>query len=143
VADRLEKRPQELEHYDRSETTARPGLMTMKVFLKDNTPPKEVPEEFYQVRKKLGDEARFLPRGVLGPIFDDEYSDVYFSLYAIKSADLPHRELVQEADRLRQRFTRVPGVQKVKLLGEQEQKIFVEISYQRLATLGFSVQSLF
>ncbi|ATC65310.1 MFS transporter [Nibricoccus aquaticus] len=143
VADRLEKRLQELEHYDRAETTSRPGLMTMKVFLKDNTPPADVPDEFYQVRKKLSDEARFLPRGVLGPIFDDEYSDVYFSLYALKSADLPHRELVQEAERLRQRFTRVPGVQKVKLLGEQDQKIFVEISYQRLATLGVSAQALF
>jgi multidrug efflux pump subunit AcrB len=143
VADRLEKRLQELEHYDRSETTSRPGLMTMKVYLKDNTPPKEVPDEFYQVRKKLADEARFLPRGVLGPVFNDEYTDVYFSLYALKAADLPHRELVKDAEGLRQRLTRVPGVQKVKILGEQDQKIFVEISYQRLATLGLSAQSLF
>jgi len=143
VADRLEKRLQELEHYDRAETTALPGLMTMKVYLKDNTPPIEVPEEFYQVRKKLGDEARFLPHGVLGPIFNDEYSDVFFSLYALKATDLPHRDLVQDAERLRQRLTRVPGVQKVKILGEQDQKIFVEISYQRLATLGVSAQTLF
>ncbi len=143
VADRLEKRLQELAHYDRTETSSRPGLMTMKVFLKDNTPPAEVPDEFYQVRKKLSDEARHLPRGVLGPIFDDEYSDVYFSLYAVKAKDLPHREVVQEAERLRQRLTRVAGVQKVKLLGEREQRLFVEISYQRLATLGVSAQTLF
>jgi multidrug efflux pump subunit AcrB len=143
VADRLEKRLQELEHYDRTETTSRPGLMTMKVYLKDNTPPKEVPEEFYQVRKKLSDEARLLPRGVLGPIFNDEYTDVYFSLYALKAAGLPHRDLVQDAERLRQRLTRVPGVQKVKILGEQDQRIFVEISYERLATLGLSAQALF
>lgn len=143
VADRLEKRLQELEHYDRTETSSGPGLMTMKVYLKDNTPPAEVPEEFYQVRKKLSDEARFLPRGVLGPIFNDEYSDVFFSLYALKSADLPHRDLAQHAERLRQRLTRVPGVQKVKILGEQDQKIFVEISYQRLATLGLSALALF
>ncbi|PTY08737.1 MFS transporter [Opitutaceae bacterium EW11] len=143
VADRLEKRLQELEHYDRTETSSRPGLMTMKVYLKDNTPPKEVPEEFYQVRKKLGDEARFLPRGVLGPIFNDEYSDVFFSLYALKAVDLPHRDLVQDAERLRQRLTHLPGVQKVKIMGEQNQKIFVEISYQRLATLGLSAQALF
>ena len=143
VADRLEKRLQELEHYDRTETTSRPGLMTMKVYLKDNTPPAEVPAEFYQVRKKLGDEARLLPRGVLGPVFNDEYTDVYFSLYALKAADLPHRDLVQDAERLRQRLTRVPGVRKVNILGEQDQKIFVEISYQRLATLGLSAQSLF
>jgi multidrug efflux pump subunit AcrB len=143
VADRLEKRLQELEHYDRTETTSRPGLMTMKVYLKDNAPPKEVPEEFYQVRKKLADEARFLPRGVLGPIFNDEYTDVYCSLYALKAADLPQRDLVQDGERLRQRLTRVPGVQKVKIMGEQNQKIFVEISYQRLATLGLSAQALF
>jgi multidrug efflux pump subunit AcrB len=143
VADRLEKRLQELEHYDRAETSSRPGLMTMKVYLKDNTPPKEVPDEFYQVRKKLGDEARLLPRGVLGPIFNDEYSDVFFSLYALKAADLPHRDLVQDAERLRQRLTRVRGVQKVKIMGEQNQKIFVEISYQRLATLGLDAQTLF
>lgn len=143
VADRLEKRLQELEHYDRTETSSRPGLMTMKVYLKDNTPPAKVPEEFYQVRKKLGDEARFLPRGVLGPIFNDEYSDVFFSLYALKAADLPHRDLVQDAERLRQRLTRVAGVQKVKIIGEQTQRIFVEISYQRLATLGLSAPQLF
>jgi multidrug efflux pump subunit AcrB len=143
VADRLEKRLQELEHYDRTETAARPGLMTMKVYLRDNTPPAAVPEEFYQARKKLSDEARFLPRGVLGPIFNDEYSDVFFSLYALKAPDLPQRDLVQDAERLRQRLTHVPGVQKVKILGEQEQKIFVEISYQRLATLGLSAPVLF
>jgi multidrug efflux pump subunit AcrB len=143
VADRLEKRLQELEHYDRAETSSRPGLVTMKVILRDNTPPKEVPEQFYQVRKKLGDEARFLPRGVLGPIFNDEYSDVFFSLYALQASNLPHRELVQDAERLRQRLTRVSGVQKVKIIGEQNEKIFVEISYQRLATLGLSAQALF
>ena len=143
VADRLEKRLQELEHYDRAETASRPGLMTMKVYLKDNTPPADVPEQFYQVRKKLSDEALLLPRGVIGPIFNDEYSDVFFSLYALKAADYPHRDLVQEAERLRQRLTRVAGVQKVKILGEQEQKIFVDISYQRLATLGVSAQALF
>ncbi len=143
VADRLEKRLQELEYYDRTETTSRPGLVTMKVYLKDNTPPTEVPAEFYQVRKKLSDEARFLPRGVLGPIFNDEYTDVFFSLYALKAANLPHRDLVQDAERLRQRLTRLAGVQKVKILGEQDQKVFVEVSYQRLATLGLSAQSLF
>ncbi len=143
VADRLEKRLQELEHYDRVETTSRPGLVTMKVYLKDNTPPADVREQFYQVRKKLGDEARFLPHGVIGPIFNDEYTDVYFSLYALKAPGLPHRDLVQEAETLRQRLTRVPGVQKVKIMGEQDQKIFVEISYQRLATLGLSAQDLF
>ena len=143
VADRLEKRLQELEHYDRVETATRPGLMTMKVFLKDSTQPKEVLEEFYQTRKKLSDEAINLPRGVIGPIFNDEYSDVYFALYALKAHGMSHRHLVDEAETIRQRLTRVPGVQKVKIIGEQPQKIFVEISYQRLTTLGIDAQTLF
>ncbi|MGC8159973.1 hypothetical protein ACP3WZ_25960, partial [Salmonella enterica] len=79
VADRLEKRLQELEAYDRVETASRPGQVTMKLFLKDDTDAKTVEEQFYQVRKKLGDEAANLPRGVYGPFINDEYSDVYFS----------------------------------------------------------------
>src|SRR5207249_10598232 len=78
VAEPLEKRMQELRWYDRVETMTRPGLAFMTVTLKDSTPPGDVPEEFYQARKKLGDEARNLPSGVLGPFVNDEYSDVTF-----------------------------------------------------------------
>src|SRR5437588_6166203 len=74
VAEPLEKRMQELRWYDRVETMTRPGLAFMTVTLKDSTPPAEVPEQFYQARKKLGDEARNLPLGTLGPFVNDEYS---------------------------------------------------------------------
>src|SRR5450830_1641060 len=143
VGDRLEKRLQELEYYDRVETAARPGLITMKLFFKDSTPPELVPEQFYQVRKKLGDEVINLPRGVIGPVINDEYSDVYFSLLALNAPGLPHRTLVAEAENLRQRLLHVNGVQKINILGEQQQKIFVEISHQRLATLGVKAQTIF
>src|SRR5215467_3721707 len=79
VAEPLEKRMQELRWYDRVETMTRPGLAFMTVTLKDSTPPGDVPEEFYQARKKLGDEARNPPSGVLGPFVNDEYSDVTFA----------------------------------------------------------------
>ncbi len=143
VGDKLEKRLQELRYYDRVESVARPGLILMKVYLLDSTPPKDVPEQFYQVRKKLSDEAINLPHGVIGPVFNDEYSDVYFSLYSLEAKNLPHRELVLEAETIRQRLLRVTGIEKVNILGEQPQKIFVEISYRRLATLGVSAQQLF
>ncbi|GEP07288.1 efflux RND transporter permease subunit [Methylobacterium oxalidis] len=142
VADSLEKRLQELVYYDRVETTVRPGLMLMKVFFKDNMPPAKVQGEFYQTRKKLSDQASSLPRGVLGPLFNDEFSDVYFALYALQAKGQPHRHLVMRAEDLRQRLLRVPGVEKINILGEQAQKIFVEISYQRLATLGITGQQL-
>jgi multidrug efflux pump subunit AcrB len=142
VADPLEKRLQELVYYDRVETTVRPGLMLMKVFFRDNMPPARLQEEFYQARKKLSDQASSLPRGVLGPLFNDEFSDIYFALYALQANGLPHRQLVHVAEDLRQRLLRVPGVEKINILGEQAQKIFVEISYQRLATLGITGQQL-
>ena len=92
VAERLEKRMQELRWYDRTETFTRQGLAFTTVILRDSTPPVEVPDQFYQARKKLGDEAHNLPPGVIGPIVNDEYSDVIFALYALKAKGEPDRK---------------------------------------------------
>jgi multidrug efflux pump subunit AcrB len=143
VAERLEKRMQELRWYDRTETFTRPGLAFTTVFLRDSTPPADVPEQFYQARKKLGDEAPHLPRGVIGPMVNDEYADVTFALYALKAKGEPHRRLVREAEVWRQRLLHVPGVKKVNIIGEEAERIFVEFSYDRLATLGISPRDIF
>src|SRR5688572_8446330 len=143
VAERLEKRRQELRWYDRTETFSRPGVAFTMVVLRDSTPPADVPEQFYQARKKLGDETPHLPRGVIGPLVNDEYSDVTFALYALKAKGEPHRALVRDAEVLRQRLLHVPGVKKVNIIGEQAQRIFVEFSSDRLATLGVSPRDLF
>ena len=143
VAEPLEKRMQELAGYDRVETFTRPGLMFATLTLKDSTRPADVPEQFYQARKKLGDEARRLPPGVYGPFINDEYSDVNFALYALKARDLPQRDLVREAERLRERLLRVPGVNKVNIIGERPERVFVELSYERLTTLGIDARDIF
>ena len=143
VAEPLEKRMQELRTYDRVETFTRPGLALMMVTLKDNTRPQEVPEEFYQARKKLGDEAHKLPQGVFGPFINDEYSDVTFALYSVEAPGLPPRQLTREAETLRQRILQVPGVKKIDIVGERPERIFVEFSYERLATLGVSARDVF
>ncbi|MEI6487064.1 MAG: efflux RND transporter permease subunit [Sphingomonadales bacterium] len=142
VADRLEKRLQELRYYDKVETQTRPGLTTLTMSLKDSTPPAAVPEQFYQARKKLGDEAINLPRGVIGPLANDEYSDMFFSLIAVQARGLPHRALVAEAEAIRSQLQHVDGVKKVTLIGEQRQRIFVDISQRRLATLGIAPDAL-
>ncbi|SEG72642.1 efflux RND transporter permease subunit [Bosea lathyri] len=142
VAEPLEKRIQELTWYDRVETTTRPGYAYMTVTLKDSTPPAAVQEEFYQARKKLGDEARNLPPGVLGPFVNDEYSDVSFALYALKAKGMPMRELARQAETIRQELLHVPGVKKINILGERPEQIFVEFSYSKLATLGVSAQDI-
>ncbi len=142
VAEPLEKRIQELTWYDRVETTTRPGYAYLTVTLKDSTPATAVEEEFYQARKKLGDEARNLPSGVFGPFVNDEYSDVSFALYALKAKGMPMRELVRQAEVIRQDLLHVPGVKKINILGERPEQIFVEFSYAKLATLGVSAQDI-
>jgi multidrug efflux pump subunit AcrB len=143
VAEKLEKRLQELRWYDRSETYTRPGLAFTTLTLLDTTPPSEVQEQFYQARKKVSDEAGNLPSGVIGPMVNDEYADVTFALFALKAKGEPQRLLVRDAETLRQRLLRVPGVKKVNIVGEQPERIFVEFSHTRLATLGLSPQDVF
>lgn len=143
VAEPLEKRMQELKWYDRTETFTRPGLAFTTVTLQDATPPRDVPEEFYQARKKLDDEATKLPRGVQGPFVNDEYGDVTFALYALKAKGEPQRLLVREAETIRQRLLHVAGVKKVNIIGERPERIFVDFSYARLANLGLSARDIF
>ena len=143
VAEPLEKRMQELRWYDRTETFTRPGLAFTMVSLLDSAPPAEVQEEFYQARKKISDEAKKLPAGVIGPMVNDEYADVTFALFALKAKGEPQRLLVRDAEALRQQLLHVPGVKKVNIIGEQPERIFVSFSHDRLATLGVTPQDIF
>ena len=143
VADPLEKRLQELRWYDHVETFTRPGLALMTLYLRDQIPPAQVPEQFYQARKKLGDEAHNLPQGALGPFINDEYSDVDFAVYALEGHGLPERILVRQAEALREQFLHVPGVQKVVIAGERPEKIFINFSFAKLATLGVGAGDVF
>jgi multidrug efflux pump subunit AcrB len=143
VAEKIEKRLQELRWYDRSETYTRPGLAFTMLTLLDSTPPSQVQEQFYQARKKVADEAGNLPSGVIGPMVNDEYADVTFALYALKAQGEPQRLLVRDAETLRQRLLHVPGVKKVNIVGEQSERIYVEFSHERLATLGVNPQQVF
>ena len=143
VAEKIEKRLQELRWYERAETYTTPGLAFTTLTLLDGTPPEQVQAEFYQARKKAGDEAANLPAGVIGPMINDEYADVTFALYALKAKGEPQRLLVREAETLRQRLLHVPGVKKVNIIGEQAERIYVEFSQERLATLGVRAQDVF
>ncbi|MCM7569582.1 efflux RND transporter permease subunit [Enterobacter roggenkampii] len=143
VAEPLEKSLQELKWYDRTETYTRPGMAYITLSLQDKTPPSEVQEEFYQARKKLGDESLRLPAGVIGPMINDEFSDVTFALFALKAKGEPQRQLVRDAEGLRQQLLHVPGVKKVNIIGEQAERIYIAFSHDRLATMGLSPQDIF
>src|SRR5229473_8573366 len=134
---------QELTYYDHVDTFTRPGLAFLTVTLKDYTPPEAVQEEFYQGRKKIQDEAPKLPEGVLPPILNDEYTDVIFAVYSLEARGLPLRLLTREAETLRDDLLHVPGVKKVNIFGERPERIFVQFSNERIATLGVSAREIF
>ena len=143
VADPIEKKLQELPYFDKVQTYSKPSFTAMQVFFKDNTPPKEVPELFYQLRKKLSDIRANLPSNLIGPNFNDEYGDVDSILYMMTGDGADYAQMKKVAEGLRQRLLKVPGVTKVNLYGTQDEKIFVEFSHAKLATLGIAPQAIF
>jgi multidrug efflux pump subunit AcrB len=143
VADRIEKKLQELPHLDRVESYSRPGVSFIRVILKDTTPPAKVKDLWYQVRKKVGDIRGELPAGIVGPNFNDEFGDVYSALYMLTADGQSFAELKARAEAIRQQLLRVPNVNKVDLIGEQPERIYIEFSHAKLATLGVTPQQIF
>src|SRR5215467_8076389 len=143
VADKIEKKLQELPYLDRIESYSQPGVSFIQVFLIDRTPPAKVKDLWYQVRKKVGDIRGDLPAGVIGPNFNDEYGDVYSVVYMLTADGLSLAQLKDRAEDIRQRLLRVPDVDKVVIIGERPQKIFIEFSHAKLANLGITPQQIF
>jgi multidrug efflux pump len=142
VADKVERTLQEVPHADIIRTYTKPGEMLVMFQLKDSTPPKEVPDAWYQVRKKIGDMRSTLPTGVIGPVFNDQFGDVYGSIYALSADGFSVEELRQHAEDVRAQLLKVPDVAKVELFGVQAEKLYVEISHKRLAELGIDLNQV-
>ncbi|MFH1658837.1 MAG: efflux RND transporter permease subunit [Pseudomonadota bacterium] len=136
LTDRIEKKLQETPYIDRVSSFSRPGESTVMFFAKDSTPPANVPDVFYQVRKKIGDIRHTLPAGIQGPFFNDEFGDVFGNIYALTAEGFDYPQLKDQAERIRDELLRVPQVGKVEIFGIQDEKIYVELSNAKLATLG-------
>ena len=142
VAEPIEKRLQDTADLYRLQTIARPGRVDVTVELQDFVPSREIEARFQILRKRMEDLARELPAGVRGPFVNDEFSDVYFTLLGLSAPGLPHRLLVEEAERLRDGLARIPGVAKAKLLGERPPRLFVELDTARLAAAGLDPETI-
>lgn len=143
VADKIEKKLQDLTQLDRLDTRCMQGSMTIMINLLENSSPFQVAESWYQVRKKIADIKSTLPSDLIGPFFDDEYGDVFSAIYSLTGDGLEPRELKRLAEEGRRRLLLVKGVDKVKLVGEQPEKVFVEFSHVKIATLGISPRNIF
>ncbi len=143
VADPIERKLEELPFLDNTASDTRAGHTVVTITLNDSTPSARVPDLWYQVRKKLGDLRPYLPDGVQGPYFNDEFGDVFGLVYAVEGEGFTLPELRHVAEDVRERLLAVPGVGKIQLLGQQDERIYVEFSYQRLAQLGLTANAIF
>ncbi|SDD03024.1 Multidrug efflux pump subunit AcrB [Cupriavidus sp. YR651] len=142
VTDKIERQLQEVPYADKIRSFSKPGETTVIFQLADNSPAKDTAQIWYTVRKKIGDIAQTLPQGVRGPFFNDEFGDVYGSIYALSADGFTYKELREYADLVRQELLRVPAVAKVTLLGLQDEKLYVEFNQTRFAQLGLDINAI-
>jgi multidrug efflux pump subunit AcrB len=138
LLNRMEKKFEQLDHYEKVVTFARQGFGGMTISVWGGTSKADQREAWYQARKKFTDIKLDLPEGVIGPIFNDEYGDVSGILYAVKGDGIGHAELSDIAEVIKRRLLKVPKVKKVDIYGKQAKKVYVEFSHQRLAALGIT-----
>jgi multidrug efflux pump subunit AcrB len=136
LLNRMEKKFEQLDHFDKVKTYARQGYGGMTITVKGGTSKPDQLEAWYQARKKFSDIKLELPDGVIGPIFNDEYSDVTGLLYAVKGDGISQWELADIAEDIKRRLLKVPMVKKIDIYGKQAKKVYVEFSNQKLASLG-------
>lgn len=142
ITDKLEKKLQEVPHLDYTSSYSRPGESMIFVVIKDDTLSKEIPNIWYQVRKKVGDIRSTLPQNIESLTFNDEFSDVYGSMYALTGDGFDNFGLKKQAEIIRAELLRTKDVAKVDFFGEQKQRIYIELSNAKLSTLGISSPTL-
>lgn len=142
VTDRIEKKLMETGEYDRIVSFSRPGESQVTFIARDSIFSSYLPELFYQIRKKVGDIRQTLPTGVQGPFFNDEFGTTFGNIYALSGKGFDYAVLKDYADRIQLQLQRINDVGKVELIGLQDEKIWIELSNVKLATLGLPMQAV-
>jgi len=142
VTERIEKKLMETGEYERIVSFSRPGESNVTFMARDSMRSKDIPELWYQIRKKIGDIRHTLPPGVIGPFFNDEFGTTFGNIYALTGPGFDYAVLKDYADRIQLQLQRVANVGKVELIGLQDEKIWIELSNVKLATLGVPLDAV-
>ncbi|QMV62214.1 efflux RND transporter permease subunit [Pseudomonas berkeleyensis] len=142
VTERIEKKLMETGEYDRITSFSRPGESQVTFMARDSMRSSQIPELWYQVRKKISDIRHTLPPGIQGPFFNDEFGTTFGNIYALTGSGFDYAVLKDYADRLQLQLQRVKDVGKVELVGLQDEKIWIELSNTKLATLGLPLSAV-
>src|SRR5436190_1938252 len=142
VTDRIEKKLMETGEYEFIRSYSRPGESLVQFMAKDSMHSRDIPTLWYQVRKKVGDIRQNLPAGIVGPFFNDEFGDTFGNIYALTGEGFDYATMKDYAERIELDLHRVPDVNKVDLIGLQDEKIWIELSNTKLATLGIPMEAV-
>ncbi|MGN6512862.1 MAG: efflux RND transporter permease subunit, partial [Lysobacteraceae bacterium] len=142
VTDRVEKALMTTGEYEFIRSYSRPGESQVIFMARDSMRSKDLPELWYQVRKKVGDIRATLPEGTVGPFFNDEFGDTFGNIYALTGEGFDYAVLKDYADRIQLELQRVPDVGKVELVGLQDEKVWIEVDNAKLATLGIPLAAV-
>ncbi|WP_196593124.1 efflux RND transporter permease subunit [Pectinatus sottacetonis] len=142
VTDKLEKKLQDTPGLDYLKSSSRPGTSIIYVILRQDVDESKIRPTWREVRNLCEDEKSALPSGVYGPFYNDRFDDVFGSIYAVTGNGYSYEELRQHAEKIRRMLVDIPNVQKVELLGVQTEKVYIELSNEKLAELGISPQTI-
>ena len=142
VVDKIERKLQETPGLEYVKSYTRAGSAVLILNIRGDVFGRDVTDAFYQVRKKVSDISQNFPAGVMGPYFNDEFGDTYISLYAFSGEGFAYPELKAAAKRARDAALRIPGVEKAQILGDQDEKIFIDVSSKTLAERGINALSI-
>ncbi|MDD0841870.1 efflux RND transporter permease subunit [Pseudomonas sp. Gutcm_11s] len=142
ITERIEKKVMETGDYHFINSYSRPGESVVTFMARDDMVSKNIPDLWYQVRKKVGDIRHTLPPGIRGPFFNDEFGTTFGNIYALTGEGFDYAVMKDYADRLQLQLQRVKDVGKVELLGLQDEKIWIELSNVKLATLGLPLAAV-
>jgi multidrug efflux pump len=142
VTDRIEKQVMETGRYEYVRSYSRAGESLVMLMSRDSMRSSELPALWYDVRKKVGDIAQDMPQGVIGPFFNDEFGDTFGNIYALSGDGFDYATLKDYAERIELELHRVPDVGKIELVGLQDEKIWIELSNTKLATLGVPLEQV-
>ncbi|WNF09823.1 efflux RND transporter permease subunit [Stenotrophomonas geniculata] len=142
VTEPIEKALMNTGEYEFIRSYSRPGESQVIFMARDSLRSRQIPDLWYQVRKRVGDIRPTLPREIVGPFFNDEFGDTYGNIYALTGKGFDYAVMRDYADRIQLELQRVPDVGKIDLVGLQDEKVWIELSNTRLATLGVSMQQV-
>ncbi|ARM14007.1 MULTISPECIES: efflux RND transporter permease subunit [Rhizobium] len=142
VVNKIERKLQETPHIDWVKSYTRAGSAIITLQVKGDTNSKDVADAFYQVRKKVGDISSELPQGLLGPYFNDEFGDTFITLHSISGEGYSYPELKKFAIQARDMLLTTPGVEKAVIIGDQPEKIYIDVSSKALAERGLTILDL-